>query len=802
MADSETKQGPVDTSAPAASSSTAWERPSHSSGFEEGPKSRGAVAPVADDNSATFIEMSQIHSHRGQDVSAEATDDGDNNIDDDVGSTRIALSDMGLSSRAVSKEGGAESIASAPSSGTESNGSPDDAILLSFKPPPSEFEQGWRKKINTAVNSVAWDIVFLFLTFYALYAVDLNAYYGNSSTDLTIEVLNLFLMLSFSVELVLMLLGVEGYSRTVFFYLDLLAALSLVGDLPGVSDAMYAAAATESEIILAAGRTARATRLLRLIRVIRLIRITRLIRIIDVCRGKKKGLEGQKVVDDVDGEEKEAAGTFAAQLPILTSSKVIIGSLIILLVLPFLETCDEDAGRLAGLQYLQTLVAAQTMDESSCGAGGWSDGNASTLATTVGVTATTAYRSCPQIPSAEFELLFNSSVAQYVLQYPMIYALTLNDRVYIEAPENYIEVNLLRVNEVTHVELGPSDTYFDVLGFANFSADFNDYNSIHAENRLALLLTTFSILLLFVGMAVFVVDANKLSRQINEPLNELSQQMQSVSQMQFDHPELPSSNVYEINVIKKSFAQMKKGLQSFSKFLDHKVVLQMLKLGQEAKLRVTRKEVTVVFINIANFKEISERMDVFEILEVLTHYFEVTASLIVDKDGTLLEFIGDEVMAIWNAPVPQEDHVFRAVTQALAIVKAFHQLALAPKKAKHILGGTKFPELIINIGLHCGDVFVGNLGAPTRLKYGVLGDSVNLSARLSRLNTRYKTSILISEDVAELPRVKECFLLRPIDFVAVKGRSNGTAVYEVVNTNADASPSETAVRTYVVFSLL
>ena len=78
---------------------------------------------------------------------------------------------------------------------------------------------------------------------------------------------------------------------------------------------------------------------------------------------------------------------------------------------------------------------------------------------------------------------------------------------------------------------------------------------------------------------------------------------------------------------------------------------------------------------------------------------QVTASLIVDKDGTLLEFIGDEVMAIWNAPVPQEDHVFRAVTQALAIVKAFHQLALAPKKAKHILGGTKFPEVCFGIAV-------------------------------------------------------------------------------------------------------
>ena len=95
---------------------------------------------------------------------------------------------------------------------------------------------------------------------------------------------------------------------------------------------------------------------------------------------------------------------------------------------------------------------------------------------------------------------------------------------------------------MTRLELEPEDMYFDLR--TNFSADFNDYNSVHAENRLALLLTTFSVLLLFVGMAVFVVDANKLSRQINIPLNELSKQMHSVSQMQFDHPQLPSSNVY------------------------------------------------------------------------------------------------------------------------------------------------------------------------------------------------------------------------------------------------------------------
>ena len=71
----------------------------------------------------------------------------------------------------------------------------------------------------------------------------------------------------------------------------------------------------------------------------------------------------------------------------------------------------------------------------------------------------------------------------------------------------------------------------------------------------------------------------------------------------------------------------------------------------------------------------------------------MTASLIVEKDGTLLEFIGYEVMAIWNAPISQEDHIFRAVRQALEIVLAFRKLAQAPRKAKHLLGGEKFPEV-------------------------------------------------------------------------------------------------------------
>merc|ERR1712110_581045 len=88
------------------------------------------------------------------------------------------------------------------------------------------------------------------------------------------------------------------------------------------------------------------------------------------------------------------------------------------------------------------------------------------------------------------------------------------------------------------------------------------------------------------------------------------------------------------------------------------------------------------------------------------------------------------------------------------------------------------PEICIRIGLHSADVYVGNLGSKMRMKYGVLGDGVNLASRLEELNKRYCTDILVSEDVLGHEGVREAFLIRPLDFVVVKGRSAPTRIYE------------------------
>lgn len=114
---------------------------------------------------------------------------------------------------------------------------------------------------------------------------------------------------------------------------------------------------------------------------------------------------------------------------------------------------------------------------------------------------------------------------RYTEEYPMIYELILNGTYYLDAPDNYLEVNKLRLHEVTFLQLDIQDSPYMGVGLGNFSARFNDYNSSHEENRLALLLTTILILLLFVAMAVFVYDAKKLSQQINIPLDQLSKQV-------------------------------------------------------------------------------------------------------------------------------------------------------------------------------------------------------------------------------------------------------------------------------------
>jgi adenylate cyclase len=145
--------------------------------------------------------------------------------------------------------------------------------------------------------------------------------------------------------------------------------------------------------------------------------------------------------------------------------------------------------------------------------------------------------------------------------------------------------------------------------------------------------------------------------------------------------------------------------------------------------------------------------------------------------GTIDKYIGDAVMAVWNAPTPCADHALRACRAALDCQTALERL--------YGDGWGERPRFVTRFGIHSDEVMVGHFGAPDRMSYTALGDGVNLASRLEGLNKQYRTSILVSETVHAA--AKDAFAFRRLDRVAVKGRSAGILVYELLGDARSAA---------------
>jgi adenylate cyclase len=156
---------------------------------------------------------------------------------------------------------------------------------------------------------------------------------------------------------------------------------------------------------------------------------------------------------------------------------------------------------------------------------------------------------------------------------------------------------------------------------------------------------------------------------------------------------------------------------------------------------------------------------------VLSEYYDRMTELVFASRGMIATYVGDELMAIFGAPVAQRDHAKLACAAALAMRDARHVLALEWAK----LGR---PPLSARTGINSGPMLVGNYGSKYRFNYSVLGDSVNLASRLEQLNKVYRTDIMIGEQTADL--VGSAFRLRELDKVQVMGRTQALQIYELL----------------------
>ncbi len=212
----------------------------------------------------------------------------------------------------------------------------------------------------------------------------------------------------------------------------------------------------------------------------------------------------------------------------------------------------------------------------------------------------------------------------------------------------------------------------------------------------------------------------------------------------------------------------------FGTYVSPAVVDQIL--DNPPELGGVDKELTVFFSDIRGFTTLSESMTPQELVQILNRYLTAMTDIILAHDGTLDKYEGDAIMAFWGAPLPQKDHALRACRSALEQMKALQHL------------NEEFPDKQINIGigLNTGKMTVGNMGSLQRMDYTLIGDHVNLGARLEGTNKQYRTNIIISEYTYGY--VKDQMIVRELDNIRVKGKNKPVLIYELIDEKEMQDP--------------
>ncbi|MEZ0312841.1 MAG: CHASE2 domain-containing protein [Myxococcota bacterium] len=222
--------------------------------------------------------------------------------------------------------------------------------------------------------------------------------------------------------------------------------------------------------------------------------------------------------------------------------------------------------------------------------------------------------------------------------------------------------------------------------------------------------------------------------------------------------------------------------KAFQHYLNKTVVDMIIKDPSRLKLGGERRECTVFFSDVRGFTTLSEKLSPEQLVHVLNTYLTPMTDLIFKYDGTLDKYIGDAIMAFFNAPIDQSDHAIRACHVSVDMMVELERL----RKEWAAEGMTH--HIDIGIGLNSGPMVVGNMGTPNYFNYTAMGDTVNLGSRLEGINKEYGTNIIISQSTHML--AKEHIHVREMDLVKVKGKNDPVHIYELVGKGAATGASK------------
>jgi adenylate cyclase len=215
--------------------------------------------------------------------------------------------------------------------------------------------------------------------------------------------------------------------------------------------------------------------------------------------------------------------------------------------------------------------------------------------------------------------------------------------------------------------------------------------------------------------------------------------------------------------------------EAFVKYLSPQMLDRLTAEGFRMKIGGEKVEAAILFTDIEDFTNMSERVgDPAAIVRTLNEYFERTTAHVFDDDGVVIKFIGDAIFAAWGAPLPDPDAAAKAVRSAWKLSRS-SEAAIHGERLK------------TRIGLHFGEVVAGNIGSTRRVDYTMIGDAVNLAARLESLNKTLGTAILMSAEVRR--RAGDEFVIRRVGRFRVKGRREITEIHELVGPAAAGVPA-------------
>lgn len=281
-----------------------------------------------------------------------------------------------------------------------------------------------------------------------------------------------------------------------------------------------------------------------------------------------------------------------------------------------------------------------------------------------------------------------------------------------------------------------------------------------------------------------ILTALVVSRRISRALVALTADANRIGDLDFEGRAPAHSWIAEINSLARALSAARDAIKTFAVYVPKELVRQIVASGQAEAGRAVRREVTVLFTDIRDFTTISEQHSPEEVVDMLSAYFQAMNEVVQRHNGIIVQYLGDSIYAMWNAPTENPNHVIDGCRCTLALKAEIDAFNAANARAGK-------PEFVTRFGLHTGIAVVGSVGAEERRQYTAMGDTVNVASRLEGMNKQYGTSILASAAIRERAKAENLagIVFRPLGTASAKGRHAQIEIYELIDGPGTLGPT-------------